>query len=247
MIKYALLGIVQGLTEFLPVSSSGHLVVMQKMFGMEANQIVTSVVLHLGTLLAVVIFFRKDIAGLRNDPGMLKMIFITVLITGAIAIAAKDFFEGLFSSARAVGIAWLFTGSVLVFTARIRHRDRGKIGSRDSIIMGLAQSLAVIPGVSRSGITISALLYRGIERRLAFVFSFLVSIPLILGAAFLEAKKLEAVPPGDLNNLGAGFACSVLSGLFSLAILNRAIAREKFHYFGYYCFLMGILTLTFIK
>jgi len=238
---------VQGLTEFLPVSSSGHLVVMQKLFGMETNQIIISVVLHLGTLLAVIIFFRRDIARLVMNPKLLGMLFTVVLITGMIGIAAKDFFESLFSSAGTVGVAWLFTGAVLILTARIKRGDREGIGLGDAVVLGFSQSLAIIPGVSRSGITISTLLYRGIERRLAFVFSFLVSVPLILGAAALEARKLEAIPAADLGNLAAGFIFSILSGLCSLAILKRIIIKERFHYFGYYCIFMAVVTLTFIK
>jgi undecaprenyl-diphosphatase len=247
MIKYILLGIVQGLTEFLPVSSSGHLVILQKILGINANQIAISVILHLGTLLAVIIFFWKDILSLLKNPRLLGLAFIVVVITGLIGVSAKDFFEGLFSSAKAVGIAWLFTGLILISTKRLTRLDRDKLQLKDALVLGLAQSLAIVPGISRSGITISALFYRKIERKLAFTFSFLVSIPVILGAAVLEARKLEAVPSGDIENLVAGFIFSFLTGLLALLLLKLVINKAKFHYFGYYCFFMGLVTLIFIK
>ena len=247
MIKYILLGIVQGLTEFLPVSSSGHLVILQKILGIDANQIAISVILHLGTLLAVIIFFRKDILSLLKNPRLLGLAFIAVVITGLIGVSAKDFFEGLFSSAKAVGIAWLFTGLILISTKRLTRLDRDKLQLKDALVLGLAQSLAIVPGISRSGITISALFYRKIERKLAFTFSFLVSIPVILGAAVLEARKLEAVPNGDIKNLVAGFVFSFLTGLLALLLLKLVINKAKFHYFGYYCLFMALVTLIFIK
>lgn len=247
MVKYIFLGIVQGLTEFLPVSSSGHLVILQKIFGIDANQIVISVVLHLGTLLAVVIFFWKDILNLLRSPRLLGLVFIVVVITGVIGVVGKDFFEGLFRSAKSVGIAWLFTGLILISTKRLTRLDRDKLKLKDALVLGLTQALAIIPGVSRSGITISTLFYRKIERKLAFTFSFLISIPVILGAAALEARKFEAVPRGDIKNLAAGFIFSFFTGLLALLFLRLVINKAKFHYFGYYCFFMAVVTLLFIK
>ncbi|MDD5281259.1 MAG: undecaprenyl-diphosphate phosphatase [Candidatus Omnitrophica bacterium] len=247
MIKYIFLGIVQGLTEFLPVSSSGHLVIIQKIMGLGANQVAISVIMHLGTVLAVIIFFRKDILNLLKNPRLFGLACVVVIITGVIGVSAKDFFEGLFSSAKAVGIAWLFTGLILISTRRLTRLDRDKLKLKDALILGMAQGLAIIPGVSRSGITISALFYRKIERRIAFAFSFLVSIPVILGVAVLEARKLEAVPRGDIKNLAVGFICSFLSGLFALLFLRSIINKSKFYYFGYYCLFMATLTLLFIK
>lgn len=247
MVKYIFLGIAQGLTEFLPVSSSGHLVILQKILGIDANQIVISVVLHLGTLLAVVIFFWKDILNLLKNPRLLGLAFIVVVITGVIGVSGKDFFEGLFNSARAVGTAWLCTGLILIFTKKFVQLDRDKLKLKDAFVLGLAQSLAIVPGISRSGITISTLLYRGIERKLAFTFSFLVSIPVILGAAVLEARRIEVLPQGDIKNLAAGFIFSFFTGLLALLFLRLVINKAKFYYFGYYCLFMAVITLLFIK
>jgi len=247
MIKYIYLGILQGLTEFLPVSSSGHLVIFQKILGIDSNQLVISVFLHLGTLLAIIIFFWKDILNLLRNPKLLGLLAIVVIITGSIGVLGKDFFESLFSSVKAVGLAWIFTGLMLISTKKITELNRDQLGIKDAIILGLTQSLAIIPGISRSGITISTLFFRKIQRSLAFTFSFLVSIPIILGAALLEAKKIEAVPQADMKNLLAGFIFSFISGIFALLILRAIINKAKFYYFGYYCIFMAIVTLLFIK
>jgi len=247
MIKYIFLGIIQGLTEFLPVSSSGHLVIAQQLFGIRADQVAISVLLHLGTLLAVVIFFWKDILNLLKNLKLLSLAAVVVVITGIIGILGKDFFESLFSSAKLVSIAWIFTGLMLMATKKITQLDRDKLNVKDAIILGLTQGLAIIPGISRSGITISALFFRKIQRTLAFTFSFIVSIPIILGAALLEVKKIGTVAQADIKNLIAGFIFSFFSGLLALLILKLVINKSKFYYFGYYCIFMAIVTLIFIK
>ncbi|MEI6831133.1 MAG: undecaprenyl-diphosphate phosphatase [Candidatus Omnitrophota bacterium] len=247
MIKYILLGIVQGLTEFLPVSSSGHLVILQKILGFHAHQVAISVVLHLGTLLAVIIFFWKDILSLLKNFKLLILVVIVVAITGIIGVLGKDFFESLFSSPKIVGLAWVFTGLVLISTKRITQLNRNTLKTKDALILGLAQGLAVIPGISRSGITISTLFFRRINRSLAFTISFLVSIPVILGAAILEAKKIQVIPEGDIMNLGIGFIFSFLTGLLAILFLKIMIDKAKFHYFGYYCLFLAAVTLLFVK
>ncbi|MFA6357837.1 MAG: undecaprenyl-diphosphate phosphatase [Candidatus Omnitrophota bacterium] len=247
MIKYVFLGIIQGLTEFLPVSSSGHLVVMQNILSITADHVAVSVVLHLGTLLAVVLFFRKDILSLLKNPKLLGLSAVVVVITGIIGVLGKDFFESLFSSVKLVGVAWIFTGLLLISTKNFTQGNKDKFGVVDALILGLTQGLAIIPGVSRSGITISTLFFRGIQRQLAFVLSFLISIPIILGAALLEAKKIGAVSAADSINLAVGFLVSFITGLFALLLLRLVINKAKFYYFGYYCLFMAIITLLFIK
>ncbi len=247
MIKYIFLGIIQGLTEFLPVSSSGHLVIAQKLLGINTDQVAISIVLHLGTLLAVVLFFWKDILKLLKNPKFLSLAAIVVIITGAIGVAGKDFFESLFSSVKLVGIAWIFTGLMLIATKKFTQLDRDSLKTKDAIILGLTQGLAIIPGISRSGITISTLFFRKIQRTLAFTFSFIVSIPIILGAALLESRKIGTVLQTDIKNLIAGFIFSFFTGLIALLILKIVINKSKFYYFGYYCIFIAIVTLIFIK
>lgn len=247
MIKYILLGIVQGLTEFLPVSSSGHLVILQKILGIHAHEVAISVVLHLGTLLAIVIFFWQDILNLLKNFKLLILVVVVVVITGVIGVLGKDFFESLFNAPKLVGLAWIFTGLLLISTKRITQLNRNKLNVKDALILGLTQSLAIIPGISRSGITISTLFFRKINRSLAFTFSFLVSIPIILGAAILEVKKLQAIPKSDIFNLSIGFIFSFFAGLIALLFLRRMIDKAKFYYFGYYCLFLAAVTLLFIK
>ncbi len=247
MIKYILLGIVQGLTEFLPVSSSGHLVILQKILGIHDQEVAVSVILHLGTLLAVIIFFWKDILNLLKNLKLLILVAVVVTITGVIGVLGKDFFESLFNSPKLVGLAWIFTGLLLISTKRITQLNRDKLNVKDALILGLVQGAAIIPGISRSGITISTLFFRKINRSLAFTFSFLVSIPIILGAAILEAKKMQVIPKSDIMNLGIGFIFSFLVGLLALLFLRIVIDKAKFYYFGYYCLFWAAVTLLFIK
>jgi len=247
MLSYIILGIIQGLTEFLPVSSSGHLVLFGKLLHVGANQVAISVVLHLGTVLAVLVFFRKELFKFFRERKLFLLAATVILITGVIGILGKGFFEGLFTRSKVVAVAWLFTGAVLLFTRNFMRSDRSSLNFKDAVILGFAQALAIIPGVSRSGITISTLLFRGVQRNLAFTFSFLVSVPLILGAALLEARGIQSLAAEDIYKLLAGFIFSFVTGLLALFLLRYVIQRSKFYYFGYYCMLMAALTFIFIK
>jgi len=247
MLKYAFLGIIQGLTEFFPVSSSGHLVIAQKAIGFQGNVVAVSVILHLGTCLALLVFFFKDILKLFWDMKSLFFVAVVTLITGAIGLGGKDFFEGLFSSVRSVQLALIVTGLILILTKRFENAKRADLNIKDALILGLTQGLAIIPGISRSGITISTLLFRKIDRDTAFKFSFLASIPAILGAALLEAKDIGSVFASGKIYLAVGFGCSFISGLFALWALKAILHNAKFHYFGYYCIITGVVTLLFLK
>jgi len=247
MIKYIMLGIIQGFTEFLPVSSSGHLVIAQKLFGLSGEEIAISVVLHLGTLLAVIIFFFKDIITIIRNLKLTVFVILTTAITAIIAILGRGFFEGLFSSPRAVIIALFFNGIILLITGILRVKSEKKPSLKDAAVLGITQALAVIPGISRSGITISTLLFKGINREMCFKLSFLVSIPLILGAAILEFKEVGFIVESKLCNILFGFIASLISGIISLFFLKTIIKRAKFHYFGYYCILVAVLAFLFIK
>jgi undecaprenyl-diphosphatase len=247
MIKYVILGIIQGFTEFLPVSSSGHLVIFQKLLGLKGEEIALTIVLHLGTLLAVIMFFSKDILKIFRDVKYISFLLLATFITGIIGILGKDFFESLFSSPKAVALALIFTGIVLLFTRNFNAGTNQKVGFKDTVILGLTQAIAIIPGVSRSGMTVSTLLFRKIEKEECFRFSFLVSIPVILGATLLEIRKIDAALKNNLGHLAVGFLFSLFAGLAALAILKLVIKRAKFYYFGYYCILMGGAVLLFIK
>lgn len=249
LIKYIVLGFIQGLTEFLPVSSSGHLVIFQHWFRMAGQGLMLDVVLHCGTLLAIIIFFRQDIKGLLKSPPLWKYVIITTMVTGGIAILGKSFFEGLFTSARAAGLG-LFTTAVILFSTQRcmkGERLRPDFNIKDALVVGLFQGIAIVPGISRSAATISSQLWRGIEKETAFRYSFLISIPAILGALFMEGAHLKHISGLDSLGLWLGFLTALLTGLASLKILRLVIQKAKFSLFGYYCLFIGLWVLIFLS
>ncbi len=247
MLKFIVLGVIQGFTEFLPVSSSGHLVILQKVLGINGEELALSIVLHLGTLLSLIIFFFKDILKALRDIKLLSLIMVVTVITAAIGLLGKDLFEKLFSSHRFVAMALVFTGIILILTKKFVNAKRDILDIKDASILGLMQGVAIIPGISRSGITISTLLFMRVDKETSFRFSFLVSIPAILGATILEAKKIGFAFQGEFRNLLIGFIFSFLSGILALKILKIIIGKARLYYFGYYCITVAIFTLLFIK
>lgn len=247
MFKYILLGIIQGITEFLPISSSAHLVIMQKLLGIGGNELALSLILHLGTAVSLVIFFFKDILKLLRNLKLLSLIIIVTIITGIIGVSGKDFFEGLFTSTSLVATALVFTGIILILTKKFMDAKRDNLNLKDAFILGIAQGLAIIPGISRSGITISTLLFRRINRESSFRISFLASIPAVFGATILEAKKIAFVCNVDIKNFIVGFIFSLLTGILSLWLLKIVLIKAKLHYFGYYCIFIAVITLLFLR
>ncbi|MCX5709709.1 MAG: undecaprenyl-diphosphate phosphatase [Candidatus Omnitrophica bacterium] len=247
MLKLIILGIVQGLTEFLPVSSSGHLVVLERLFGLSQEAIAITVILHLGTCLSLLVFFFKDILKLLRSLKLITLVIIVTAITGVIGLSGKDFFEALFSSPRAVAFGWLITAAILFAAQRFMDAKREDLNFKDASFLGLAQGLAIIPGVSRSGMTVSSLLFRKIDRNIAFRFSFLASIPAIFAAAILEARKIDFSLKLNPLELALGAVVSFLVGLLALRLLQQVLKKAKLYYFGYYCAIIAVLTLIFIK
>jgi undecaprenyl-diphosphatase len=247
MVKYILLGIIQGITEFLPVSSSAHLVIIQKILGISGKELIIPVILHLGTSIALVIFFFKDILGALRNKKLLLFIIVVSIITGIIGIGGEDFFESLFSSVKLAASALIITGIILIFTKKFMDARRKTVNLKDALILGFMQGVAIVPGISRSGITISTLLFRKIDRETSFRFSFLASIPAVFGAIILEARKISGLGNLDLKNLTVGFIFSLITGVITLGILKLILRKAKLHYFGYYCIFIAIITLLFIK
>ena len=163
-LKYIILGIVQGITEFFPVSSSAHLVILQRILGITQEGLALSIVLHLGTALALVVFFFKDIIEALRNRAILLLIIIATIITGIIGLTGKDFFERIFSSTRLVAFALIFTGLILIFSKKFSSGKRDILDIKDASFLGLAQGLAIIPGISRSGVTICTLLFSGVDQ-----------------------------------------------------------------------------------
>ena len=249
MINYGILGIVQGLTEFLPVSSSGHLVIMQQLLRMRGLELELAVVVHLGTCLAVCIFFRKDLVKLLRDRRRIGLVLLVTAVTGAIGILGKGFFERLFTSIHATAGALCVTGGILIASKKHNNASRQKLTVQDAGVLGIVQGLAIIPGISRSGITISTLLFRGVSRRESFTFSFLASIPAVLGAAVLEFADMDCActVSDNLGVFAVAFTASFISGLFALWLLRLMMQRAVFHYFGYYCLFVGVITFIMVS
>ena len=242
--KYIILGIIQGLTEFLPVSSSGHLVIAQKVLNIDSLRLLIIATCHLGTIFALILFFIKDIFKLFKQIRLLGYILLVTFITGSIGILGREFFESLFTSTKLISLFLFITGIVLILTKKYLGGMRGinSLDITDASVLGLLQAFSIIPGISRSGMTISGLLFRKVDRETAFRFSFLAAIPAILGAFILEAKDITLSSSLEFMNLFLCFIFSFLSGLFSLWLLRHILHKARFHYFGYYCILIAVLS-----
>ena len=254
ILEAIILGIIQGLAEFLPVSSSGHLMVFHELLGIESNDNLTFiVVLNLGTLLPLLYIFRKDIIALLKQP-LQKTVRLLIIATVPIVIATLlfgDFIETLFQSTQFLAFGFLATGIVLILTDKIKNNEKTmqEMTYLDSIVVGLTQALAIFPGLSRSGSTLSALLFRGVTREDAVKFSFLMSIPAAFGAlAYRIILMLTGqIVVAELNfvNLFVGFIAALISGYFSINVMMRLIKTAKLKYFAlFYVFGLTILILV---
>jgi len=262
------LGILQGSTEFLPISSSGHLVLGENLLKVKLNDISFEVFLHFGTLLSVVIVFRKTIWGMikavmekagvsfsKYNPtptsenwNLFLLIILGSIPAGILGILFKEYVEKSFSSPLFVSIMLLITGSVL-FLTKFFKKAKGEIKSFDAFLIGIAQAIAILPGISRSGLTISTGIFRGIKREKAVEFSFLLSLPAVLGASVLKLKDMLSQSPLSFNLWFylMGTVSAFLFGYLAIKFLLNVIRKGKFEFFGYYCFLIGFLSLIFLK
>lgn len=255
-ISAAILGFVQGLTEFLPVSSSGHLVVFEKFLSDEKPPVAFDLMLHVGTLLPVLWVYRADIIniikGIVTDPKgedarLAWWVVLGSIPTAILGIGFEDVFEQLFHTPKIVGLTFLITGTFLFATKYIKASDRGlaEMTFRDALIIGVIQGLAITPGISRSGSTIAIALFLGLRRDLAAKFSFLLSIPAILGAFIFKLDELT-VSEASLSSLGIGFVVSAISGLIALKILLKLVNSGDFSKFSYYLWIIAILAIFFL-
>jgi len=257
-----ILGIIQGLTEFLPVSSSGHLVLFQAWLGdtffASGDEVFFDLVLHVGTLLPVLWFYRADVAAIARSPmagpglkeagGLMAwlraepsrwvaaMVVVATIPTGLIGVLLEEQFEHLFSTVTPVCIALLCTGALLLSTRWIPERTDGTVALtlRTALLIGLAQGLAITPGISRSGSTIAIALFLGFDRDLAARFSFLASIPAILGAVVLKSRDGFSVADGDWFAVGVGFVAAFVVGYGALVMLVAIVKRGGLHRFTWY-------------
>jgi undecaprenyl-diphosphatase len=241
--KFFFIGILQGITEFLPVSSSGHLFILKRLLHLNENLLAFFVFLHIPTLLAVVIFLWRKIIALLFEKKLILHIGIITLITGVCGLAIKHYFSNFFEAKYLVSFCLCINGVILLISGKTHNkRSLEDIRFRDSLVLGILQGIAVFPGISRSGITIVGLLKRGFEPQEAFAFSFLMSIPAIVGAFFLEFKDLTATRIMPFHG-AVSFAAAFCFGILSLMIVKKTIIIAKFNNFGYYCLIVSLINL----
>lgn len=248
------LGLVQGLTEFLPVSSSGHLVIFQNILGINEGEITLDILLHLGTLVAVFACFWEDIWELVRHPfqRFTGLLLLGCIPAGIVGVLFESFFEQAFQSLLVVGLGLLFTGFILWFSERIswnffNYKDQNSMTFKDAIFIGLLQAIAIIPGISRSGSTISAALAMGLDRSLAARYSFLLSIPTILGAAGFKLRDIfrTGISSHLILPYVLGTLCAAICGYIAIKLVLDLVKRGNLSVFSYYCWSIGGLVLVY--
>jgi undecaprenyl-diphosphatase len=267
-----LLGILQGITEFLPVSSSGHLALCQRFMDLDPDSpamLLFDVLAHCGTLIAVIVVFSRSIMRYLHRLGrelgsspppkryacrILLLAVIACIPTGVLGLAFKDQFEGAFDSPWVIGLCLIITGALL---AGMTLLGRGRRGWKNftwwqAALVGVAQAGAILPGISRSGATICVAAYLGLRRRWAAEFSFLIAVPAIAGGTLLKIKDTFDLPADQLANITwrpiiLGSLVSLVVGIVALKLLLTAVRRAKLHYFAPYCWLVGLIILLVVK
>jgi len=255
LIKTIVLGVVQGLTEWLPISSSGHLVVIEHFFGLATTPLF-DVVLHLGTLAVVILFLRKEVLGIlgslyrldfHSEYGRLMPLLILATIpTGIIGLIYIKFFEDSLSGILPIGVSFIIGGTVVYFS-KFSKETINDVTTRNGLVIGSAQGLAAFHGLSRMGVTISSALMLGLKREKALRFSFLLSIPAILGDLLVETYKQQGV----VSTVGLGWTemlvgvgVAMVVGYFTLNLISRITLAKRFHYFAFYTWTLGVIVIV---
>lgn len=266
-----ILGLIQGLAEFLPISSSGHLALMQQWFGIEEDKVLLfAVLLHVGTLVSVFIVYWKDVWELIKELGLTirdiftgrglriqerptrklgVMIIVATIPTGIIGILFNDFFDSLYNSVIPIGIGLIITGFLLVLAERMGSSSRGiqQMNYRNALFIGTVQGIAICPGISRSGSTLFGSLMCNLDRKFAVKFVFLISIPSILGSAVMEAPAAieSGMDPGQLGPILVGMAVAAISGLIAIKTMIKIVSDKKLSYFSYYVWILGLIVVGY--
>ena len=246
MIQSIILGVVQGITEFLPISSSGHLVIIPWLFNWKDMGLTFDVALHLGTLISIVIYFWQDwFEILKNwKKPLLWLILAACLPAAAVGFIFEDYFETTFRNPLFVGVFMILMG-LLLFAAEIlgkMRRDIKDIGLKDAFFIGFSQVLALMPGVSRSGITMTAGVFSGLNREAAAKFSFIMSVPIIAGAGLFKLRHIivHGLPQAEAIPFYVGFISSAIAGYFVIKYLLAYLRRHTFYVFVWYRLIVGI-------
>ncbi|TVQ91397.1 MAG: undecaprenyl-diphosphate phosphatase [Deltaproteobacteria bacterium] len=250
------LGLVQGLTEFLPVSSSGHLVLFQQFFPIDGDDVFFDLILHVGTLLPVLWFYRRDVSMLASDPlvgrgpflrregvRLAGLLLLATIPTGIIGVVFKDVFELWFSTPAVLTLTFAVTGTLLFLSSRFKGAGFGlhQMAWWHAIVLGLAQGFAITPGISRSGTTIVVALALGLAPMAAARFSFLMSVPAILGAVVLKLDDADLTSM-DLGALTLGGLTATASGYAALVLLVLVVKRRRLASFAWYCWAMAVVS-----
>ncbi len=251
-----ILGIIQGLAEFLPVSSSGHLELGRSLLGLEMSGetgLLFTITVHAGTALSTIVVFYKDIVsilggifkGHEEDRKFAGAILVSMIPAGVIGLLFEDAIEGLFEgSTLLVGLMLLVTGLLLLMADQAKKTHK-KVSLGDAFAVGIAQAIAILPGISRSGATISASVLLGIDREKAARFSFLMVVPVILGKMLLDVVDMTSNPESAsdtmLMPLMVGFVAAFITGLWACRTMIQLVKRAKLKYFAYYCFAVGAI------
>lgn len=249
IIQGIILGFVQGLTEFLPISSSGHLVLFQKIFAVSEPTLIFDTMVHVGTLAAVMTVLWKEIFSIIKKPfqRLTWLLIAGTIPTGIIGIMFKDSFEAMFKSGSTLGFEFLATGIIILFAERLSNGRKHieETSFPDAAFIGVMQGVAIMPAISRSGLTISGALMRNLDREFAAKFSFLLSIPAILGAAVFQVKDiLETGSTGIITApIIAGTIAAAVTGYFSVRFMIVIVKKGSMKIFSYYVFALGILVL----
>lgn len=254
LLEILLLAVVQGVTEWLPISSSGHLVIVQLYLGLKLP-VFFDIVLHLGSLFVVLAVFWRDVvkvlkAVIRLDfssmEGKLGLyVVLGSVATAVVGLAFRGLFESFFYNLMAVGVAFIVTGSFysMLYVVRRGRLQSGRLNSLYAVLVGVVQGLALIPGVSRSGSTVATGLLLNVDRNEAFRFSFLLFIPAAVGATVLTMLDAESLAVGavDYVSLLVGLAVTVMVGYLSLGLFQRVVSKGKLHLFAFYCWALGLV------
>lgn len=251
ILESVILGLVQGLAEFIPISSSGHLILFSKLLGIEEPSFTYEVLLHVATLIPVLIIFRKELIDLLKNPFQ-KLTYYIIIATIPAVIAVLvlgDTIEVIFSEVKLLALGFIITGIILIYSDKVDSSKASKksMNMIDALIIGIIQAIAIIPGISRSGSTIAGALSRKITREEAAKFSFLLSIPAILGAFVLAMIKIflgKEVFVFDALPMSLGFIVASLSGYLAINFMLELIKRCKLKYFSYYVFVIAIFILV---
>lgn len=256
IVKAILLGALQGVTEFLPISSSGHLVLGSRLLNFQEQGLAFDVFVHLGTLVSVCIVFRKELLAMlaaplaviqgRADEQLTHYFYwdlyvvVATLPAVVVGLFLKSHIEQLFGNIILVYSMLFVTGLLMTLTPYLKERE-ATVNTPKAFLIGCAQALAIFPGLSRSGSTIFMGMLLGINRETVARFSFIMSIPAILGAVVLQSKDLVANPPAweSLMMIGAGTIASAICGYFAIILLLDVVRKNRLQYFGYYCIILA--------